>query len=180
MSNRCTLWVVVSVCLLLGASNLFAAEKKGVLVDAHDEVTGQGYGAAGCGLGSIAFGKKKGMVQVLAATTNGTSGTQTFGISSGTSNCKPDSGNRAANLNVFVEGNRLALANDVARGNGETLVSLSHILGCQKEATLGAALQNNYTKIFSGENVDSGTISESILTTVQESKTLASTCSISS
>jgi len=48
----------------------------------------QPYGMAGCGLGSIAFGNDQTMFkQVLAATTNGTFGTQTFGITSGTSNC---------------------------------------------------------------------------------------------
>ncbi|HYG66757.1 MAG TPA: DUF3015 family protein, partial [Anaeromyxobacteraceae bacterium] len=45
------------------------------------------YGAAGCGLGSMAFGNTPGAVQILASTTNGLFGTQTFGITTGTSNC---------------------------------------------------------------------------------------------
>src|SRR5690348_11977029 len=46
------------------------------------------YGMAGCGLGSLVFGPNDAPVaQVLAATTNGTFASQTFGISSGTSNC---------------------------------------------------------------------------------------------
>ena len=48
-----------------------------------------GYGDAGCGLGSIVFGSEQGGVQVLAATTNGTFYSQTFGITTGTSNCNP-------------------------------------------------------------------------------------------
>src|SRR5512137_902647 len=48
-----------------------------------------GYGAAGCGLGSMAFNKQPGIFQILAATTNSLTGTQTFGITSGTSNCGP-------------------------------------------------------------------------------------------
>ena len=44
-----------------------------------------GYGAAGCGLGSMVFGSKPGAEQVVAATTNGTFGSQTFGITFGTS-----------------------------------------------------------------------------------------------
>ncbi|MFN7453535.1 MAG: DUF3015 family protein, partial [Pseudobdellovibrionaceae bacterium] len=44
------------------------------------------YGDAGCGLGSVIFGNEKGFSQIFAATTNGTVGNQTFGISSGTSN----------------------------------------------------------------------------------------------
>ena len=45
-----------------------------------------GYKSAGCGLGSMII-KDDGFVQVFAATTNATSGSQTFGITSGTSNC---------------------------------------------------------------------------------------------
>src|SRR5437868_47659 len=47
-----------------------------------------GYGMAGCGLGSLLFGPvNEPFAQVLAATTNATFATQTFGITSGTSNC---------------------------------------------------------------------------------------------
>ena len=45
------------------------------------------YGTAGCGLGSMIFGDQKGAIQILAATTNSIFGTQTFGITTGTSNC---------------------------------------------------------------------------------------------
>ena len=49
-----------------------------MMANAHD--------STGCGLGSMAWRGQKGVVpQVLAATTNGFFGTQTFGISSGTS-----------------------------------------------------------------------------------------------
>ena len=44
------------------------------------------YGSAGCGLGSLVFKQNDG-TQILAATTNGTFGSQTFGITFGTSNC---------------------------------------------------------------------------------------------
>ncbi|HEY8553803.1 MAG TPA: DUF3015 family protein [Burkholderiales bacterium] len=44
-----------------------------------------------CGWGSKLFDGQRGVVpQVLAATTNGTFGSQTFGISSGTSGCTQD------------------------------------------------------------------------------------------
>src|SRR5262245_22752963 len=68
-----------------------------------------GYGAAGCGLGSVFFGSKPGFIQVLAATTNGTSGNQTFGITSGTSNCDTGSGG-SASAKVFIAANREALS----------------------------------------------------------------------
>ncbi|RYZ63378.1 MAG: DUF3015 domain-containing protein, partial [Proteobacteria bacterium] len=43
------------------------------------------YGTAGCGLGNMILGKEN---QVFAATTNGTLGNQSFGITFGTLNCE--------------------------------------------------------------------------------------------
>src|SRR3954465_9950051 len=88
---------------------------------AHGKAT---FGLAGCGLGSMIFGDQKGPVQILAATTNGPFGSQTFGITSGTSNCVDDS-STARGARNFIEGNREALAKDAARGSGETITTLS-------------------------------------------------------
>src|SRR5262245_21507042 len=61
------------------------AQSGGVM--AQGGITG-GYGMSGCGLGSILFGTDQNKVmQILAATSNGCFGSQTFGITSGTSNC---------------------------------------------------------------------------------------------
>jgi hypothetical protein len=98
------------------------------------------YGAAGCGLGSMAFGAQPGFVQVFAATTNGLFGTQTFGITSGTSNCGK-SAMAMDGTKVFIEGNREALAKDAARGSGETLTTLAFVAQCKDTAQVGAALQ---------------------------------------
>ncbi|QQR88624.1 MAG: DUF3015 family protein [Myxococcales bacterium] len=72
------------------------------------QMTAYAYGAAGCGLGSMLI-DSDGFVQVFAATLNGTSGNQTFGITSGTSNC----GDTSPNINsakAFIQTNREALA----------------------------------------------------------------------
>jgi hypothetical protein len=106
----------------------------------------RGYGMGGCGLGSMILGDKKGMMQIFASTTNGSSGSQTFGISSGTSNCLDGSGKTAT---VFIEANKVALANDIARGQGETLSALSAIYQCQNTQNFGSTLQSNYKSIFS-------------------------------
>ncbi len=94
----------------------------------HDQFSGQGYGMAGCGLGSIVFGQQPGLIQVVAATLNGT-GMQTVGITLGTSNCG-DSG-KMARANQFIEVNKVALENDIARGSGEAIASLGISMGCQ-------------------------------------------------
>src|SRR5437660_992844 len=83
------------------------------------------YGDAGCGLGTLVVGKDGS--QILAATTNSTAWNQTFGITFGTSNCDEGSDRSAqSQLPQFIEVNRSALANDMARGQGETLAHVSH------------------------------------------------------
>jgi hypothetical protein len=106
-----------------------------------------GYGMAGCGLGSMLFGKQAGFMQVLAATTNGFFGSQTFGISTGTSNCT-DTAAGVATSKAFIEGNREAVAKDISRGQGETIASLSTLAGCQDSKRVGAVLQSDFARIF--------------------------------
>ncbi len=104
------------------------------------------YGMAGCGLGTMVFEDKPGKIQILAATTNGTFGSQTFGITTGTSNCVDSNVREEASLYITV--NQEALAKDISRGNGETLAGLSKVLRCNDEAALGATLQRNYQNLF--------------------------------
>lgn len=121
------------------------------------------YGAAGCGLGSMVFeGDQTWWKQVLAATTNGTSGTQTFGITFGTSNCDAPSPLKITTAQAFVEANRVALANDIARGNGETIVGLSKVYGCSDAAVFAKALKSNYSSIFSSTEASSTEITHNI------------------
>ena len=103
------------------------------------------YGTAGCGLGSMAFGNQPGAMQVVAATLNGTSGNQTFGITSGTSNCGKGLFAKAE-INSFIESNSVALENDIVRGQGETLSTLNDMLGCG--ADFNGTLQQNYKSIY--------------------------------
>jgi hypothetical protein len=91
------------------------------------------YGMAGCGLGSLIFGPvNQPGAQVLAATTNGTFATQTFGISSGTSNCVSGGVVRAEREQAaFAELNFRDLKQNMAAGGGEYLKSFATLLGCE-------------------------------------------------
>ena len=102
------------------------------------------YGVAGCGLGSMVFGNEEGAMQVIAATLNST-GVQTFGITSGTSNCGRGLFAKAE-VNSFIQSNAVALENDIARGQGETLNTLNNMLGCG--AQFSGTLQQNYKSIY--------------------------------
>ena len=119
------------------------------------------YGSAGCGLGSLAFKDKPGFIQVIASTLNDLGYNQMFGISSGTSNCGP--GGFASRMDIFVDSNKVALSNDAARGQGETIAALSSMLGCSDSAKVGTTLKSNYDEIFADQN-DSRAISKAIET----------------
>ncbi len=95
-------------------------------------------GDAGCGLGSLVINKNTKM-QVFAATTNGTFGSQTFGITSGTSNCS-SSGlvKNDMEIQYFVEVNQEELIRDMAQGHGEKITTLAAMNGCTTEAQITA------------------------------------------
>lgn len=108
------------------------------------------HGPAGCGLGSIMFEGKDGVVfNVLAATFNGSSGNQTFGMSTGTLGCE-DAATAKVSAVSFIEGNTVALSNDVARGNGETLNTYLGMIN--KSNADKKVLRKNYGKIFAKGN----------------------------
>jgi hypothetical protein len=121
-----------------------------------------GYGTAGCGLGSMLFGKQAGMIQVLAATTNGVFGTQTFGISSGTSNCIDNTAGPSTSK-AFIETNREAVAKDISRGQGETISSLSVLAGCPNSNLVGAVLQSDFAKIFPNASVTGSQAGDNVI-----------------
>lgn len=127
------------------------------------------YGTAGCGLGSLAFGDQPGAIQVVAAFLNYT-GIQTFGITTGTSNCGP--GLFAMGTKNFVEANREALAKDISRGQGEAIGALTVINQCKDSSQVGAALQRNFGKIFPTESASNDDVTKAILDTLQGDQSL--------
>jgi Protein of unknown function (DUF3015) len=129
------------------------------------------YGTAGCGWGSQMNGKDGN--QVLAATTNGTSGTQTFGISSGTSNCVTAS-DQTAMIKNFIEANYESLVTDMAKGQGDSLKTLSSFYGCNNDA-FATEMKKNYESITpSTENATF--VMVHINKVIEDSSALNTTC----
>ncbi len=122
-------------------------------------------GMAGCGLGSMIFKKNDQVSQILAATTNGISGNQTFGITTGTLGCNPD-GAMAQNeeLNIFTSKNMEKLAADMSKGQGETLNTFAELKGvsADKKPQFFAAVQKNFSKIFTKENITAGEVLKNV------------------
>lgn len=147
---------LLALSLLVLASSAFAAKP---------------YGMAGCGWGSQIHGKDGN--QILAATTNGTSGNQTFAISSGTSNCVTAT-EQTARIRNFIEANYESLVTDMAKGRGESLNTLSHFYGCNSDV-FATEMKNNYEMITPATE-DVTTVMVNINKTIEDSNVLSSKC----
>lgn len=117
----------------------------------------------GCGLGSqIIKDDSSAVMLALQATTNGTLGNQTFGITSGTSGCKKARlvmNERAAE---FVAANMDQLSREIAAGQGESVETLAELLNVEDKAAFASALQANYNAIYTSEKADMATVLDNV------------------
>ncbi|MCB0218656.1 MAG: DUF3015 domain-containing protein [Chrysiogenetes bacterium] len=146
------------------------------------------YGMAGCGLGSMVFGPSGEMgksignskvSEVLAATTNGTFGSQTFGITTGTSNCT--SGGMAMmekEQELFAEVSYDEISREMAKGEGEYLTAFATVMGCSADvhSDFASVTKANYGKIFGAEASASDVVS-SVKSLLRDDASLAKSCS---
>lgn len=135
--------IVLISFVLLPAVSCFAANKQNT----------------GCGLGYMIMQGNDGLLfQVLAVTTNGTFGNQTFGITSGTLECeKPSRFASKEQLNQYIADNMDNLASDIARGQGEYLNTLAVLMEVPEgsRADFYAKLQSNFSRIYPATDVTS-------------------------
>ena len=97
------------------------------------------------------------------AVTSNVTGSQTFGITTGTSNCaKPNNFVSNDKLNRFVSENMDELAMDISSGKGETLSTVAKLMNVENTPEFSAKLQANFSTIYSSENVTSATVIDSI------------------
>lgn len=131
--------------------------------------------SAGCGLGSTLFKGQSGIApNVLAVTTNGTFGNQTFGITTGTLGCNQNDTITAA-ADSFIDSNMERVARDMSTGGGETMDTLATLMGIEaadKETFLEVS-QHNFTTIYSRDDVTSSEVLSSLKAVMLSDKTLA-------
>ena len=132
----------------------------------------------GCGLGSVVWEGSTGVFpQVFAATTNGTFGTQTFGISSETLGCSPNGKVNIPDRRTveFIGPNLNRLAQDMSRGEGETLAALAEtmLIAPSDRPAFYAATQNNFERIISGDTVTAGEVTLSLYEVLGEDPVLS-------
>ncbi len=132
------------------------------------QAQGAHYGMAGCGVGSLVFQDQPGMIQIVASTVNNLVSPQTSAISSGTSGCYEE-GSSSAKLD-YIEANKIALKEDAARGQGETLQGLTTLLGCASSQDVNSEIKNNYKSIFGQDNA------QDILRAIRSNSTVQKSC----
>lgn len=126
----------------------------------------------GCGLGTIAWEGQSGQgPQLLAATTNGTFGTQTFGITSGTSGCarggrvyRPDE------LAAFIGPNMDRFVQEMSAGRGETLASAADLIGIDgaDRDAFYATVQRSFGRIVPSETATAADVAVSLNAVMSE------------
>lgn len=130
-----------------------------------------------CGLGSKVFEGQSGLApQIMAVTTNGSFGNQTFGMSTGTLGCSSD-GTVSSNWKtaMFIDGNKERLARDMSRGSGETLDSLAQLIGMKEEhkAHFFHVAQENFDRIYAADMVSAQDIMNGLRAVLASDETLA-------
>ena len=124
-------------------------------------------GAAGgndCGWGQALFEGQTGPApHVLGLTTNGTSGNNTFGVTTGTNGCSSDGtltyGGQSVVSSIMNE-----FSEDVARGEGDALNTVAVVYGVEQQDrdTFAKVMHENFAVLFPNEDVTADEMMASI------------------
>lgn len=135
----------------------------------------------GCGLGKVLFEGEKGMFpQTLAWTTNGSTGNQTFGLTSGTLGCDADSVIlKEKEQETFVSTNLDVLSEEMAQGKGQYVEAMAGLMGCSQDvyADFGKMSQTRYEILFNSVDADTQSLLTAIKREISTNPVLASSCS---
>jgi len=132
-------------------------------------------GGSGCGWGNALFEGQSGPApHILAATTNGTSGNNTIGMTFGTNGCDVNgklnySGKSmlASMMDEFSE--------DVAKGEGEALTAVAVVMGVQPKdrAHFAQLTHKNFNNLFPNEDVTTDKVYDTLIELMKADKKLA-------
>ncbi|MFE8070739.1 DUF3015 domain-containing protein [Marinobacteraceae bacterium S3BR75-40.1] len=145
----------------------------GVLLTGASTLAFAGTGP-GCGVGTMIWKGQSGIApHVLAATTNGTLGNQTFGMTTGTLGCRTNE--TITSMAMYMDNNIDKVARDISRGEGENLTTLAVLLGVD-EADRGRfkqTLQNNFATIFPSADTTSDQAVDAIVSLMEKDESLS-------
>lgn len=139
--------------------------------------------SSGCGLGQMLFTGQSGLVMnVLAATTNGSFGSQTFGMTTGTSGCDGNDTvyNNQKYQEEFVATNYEVLSEEMAQGHGQYVSALAELMGCDAaaQADFARMTQAQYESLFTAEQAPAALLGN-VKAEISKDAVLASNCRVS-
>lgn len=146
---------LIAGALLMGASTLAFAQP-------------------GCGVGAMIWKGQSGIApHVLAATTNGTLGNQTFGMTTGTLGCQTSES--VQSMAMYMDSNIDKVARDMSRGAGENLETLAVLLGVEAadRDSFRKILQDNFATIFPSSETTSGEAVDAIVALLENDQSLS-------
>ncbi len=158
---------------LIGSAILFT------LVAFSGTAIAAGYGDAGCGPGSLIFGKKRDGAQLLAAMMDPTGSMHSTAITFGTSNCAADKLSRKQQEREnFASINYNSLLKEMAAGKGENLETLASMYGCSQDShvAFGTVAQENFGTIVKDESTSTKDMLGSLEQQISGHAVLSKTC----
>ena len=133
--------MIFAVVLSLSASTAFA----------------EAAGGNGCGWGNLLFkGQSGAAAHILGITTNGSSGNNTLGVTTGTNGCSTSGTIEYGGKEmVDVSGVMDEFGEDMARGDGEVITTVAVSLGIPPEHRdeFKSTMRDNFDSIFTSEDV---------------------------
>lgn len=131
----------------------------------------------GCGAGTILWEGQSGVIpKVLAATTNGIFGNQTFGITSGTLECQQGGVvTVSARIPMYAGANLDQIAADMAAGGGEALANLAELYGIAEadRPLFYRTVRANFGRIFPSDHTTAGEMLQALETVMAANERLA-------
>jgi hypothetical protein len=107
---------------------------------------------------------------------------QTFGMTSGTSNCERHSIVKADKRGLhYADANYEQLRVEMAQGSGEYLTSFAAVLGCSPEAysDFSAMIQSQYPNVFNSETKNPKVLLNDVKIRIQKNQKLSKNCQAS-
>lgn len=109
--------------------------------------------AAGCGVGSMIFQDKTGLLYSLFAGTTNSLTFSTISMTFGLVNC-PAEASVQGKIASFIDYNKQQLAVEMAQGRGEHLAALIEMYGVTDQQAAANSLKANHTEIFSQQSAE--------------------------
>ncbi len=149
-----------------------------ILISASSLANAAAPGGPGCGWGNMLFNGQSGLgPHLFAATTNGTSGNASFGLTFGTNGCDANAvltydGQPMVDLSGVLDD----FSEAVALGQGEAVIAVAGMYGIKKAEDVEAFTQlahNNFDQLFPSADVTAEEVSRNVYNMLKSDPALA-------